>query len=189
MIATDAGKVIIPPHTAAIVMIPRAPLDDISAEKTAQSKPNHHNERCANDSISKLALSASTLSFIIPMPTKNNPNQIISFAYRSRFSFLINIRMSAPHAMSGYAKDPISNSLNQISAANSGSMGDQMFAPRMTPIAFWSCMIPAPVNARTRSDTSVLLWRTVVVHAPVQMAFRAVLVWFWRSCLSFFPQR
>jgi len=101
MIATEAGKLIIPPPTAVIVMMPSAPLDDISAEKTIPKIPNHRKERLAKSLISKLFLIASTLSFMNPIQMKNNQNQIISFAYQSRFSDFINIRISAQIPING----------------------------------------------------------------------------------------
>ena len=101
MIATDAGKLIIPHPTAVIVMIHSAPLDDIIAEKTIPKSPNHRRERLAKSLISKLFLIASTLSFINQIPMKKRPNQIISFAYQSRLSDLINIRMIHHTAING----------------------------------------------------------------------------------------
>ena len=189
MIATEAGKLIMPPPTAVIVMMPSAPLDDISAEKTIPNTPNHRNERLAKSLISKLFLIASTLSFINPIQMKKSQNQMISFAYQSRFSDLMNIRMSAQIPINGYESVAISNSLNQISAANNGSIGEPTLAPMITPIAFCNGMIPAPTKARMSSETSVLLCNNVVVHVPVQIAIHPVCVYFWRSILSFFPPR
>jgi hypothetical protein len=101
IIATEAGKLMMPPPTAVIVIIPSAPLDDIRAEKTIPSMPNHHKERFAKSLMSKLFFIASTLSFINQIQMKNNQNQIINFAYHNRFSDLINMRISAPIPISG----------------------------------------------------------------------------------------
>ena len=101
MIATEAGKLIIPHPTAVIVMIHNAPLEDMSAEKTIHKTPNHRSERFAKSLISKLFLIASTLSFIYPIQMKKSQNPIISFAYQSRFSDFINIRIIAPTPIRG----------------------------------------------------------------------------------------
>lgn len=178
MIATEAGKLIIPHHTAVMVIIHKAPLEDISAENTIHKIPNHRNERLAKSLISKLFLIASTLSFIKPIQMKNSPNQIMSFANQSRFSDFINIRIIAPIPISGYESVAISNSLNQISAANNGSIGEPTFAHIITQIAFCNGIIPAPTNAKISKETSVLLCSRVVVHVPVQIADHDVCVYF-----------
>ena len=101
IIATEAGKLIIHHPTAVIVIMPSAPLEDISAENNIPKTPNHQRDNHAKSLISKLSFMASTLSFMNPIPMKNNQNPIISFAYQSRFSCLINMRISAPMPMSG----------------------------------------------------------------------------------------
>lgn len=113
----------------------------------------------------------------------------MSFAYRCRFSFLINMRITAQTPISGKAMFPILNSPNPITAAKRGSIGDQIFAQKITPIALGSAMTPAPTNAKMSNDTSVLLWSKVVVRVPVHIAIQEFLVYFWRKYFSFLPPR
>ena len=79
--------------------------------------------------------------------------------------------------------------MNQISAANKGSIGEPTFAHIITQIAFCNGIIPAPTNARISNETKVLLWSSVVVHVQVQIADHDVCVYFWSNHFSFFPHR
>gem|GEM_PF-3061896 len=150
---------------------------------------NHRRLMSLYDARSNVSLIVATLSFIQSKPTKSNQNPTSNLAARNRFSFFRKIMANHPTAISGIAIIDILNSPNQINAVNNGSIGDQMFAQKITQIAFGSCMTHAHTNARIRRLTRLLLCITVVVHVPVQIAIHHVLVYFWRRNLSFFPHR
>lgn len=138
---------------------------------------------------SKLAFSVVTLSFIRSSPMKSNPNQTINLAIRSRLSFLVKMSIHPPTAISGRAIVEILKSPNPSSAASKGNIGDPIFAQKTTPTAFASEMMPAPANASTSNEVRLLLCIRVVVRAPVKIALRRLVVYFWSRCLSFFPPR
>ncbi len=101
-IAIDAGKVIIHDHNAANVITLMALLDWIITVTTVPSNQNHQSDISLYASRSKLALIASTLSFIKEIQMKSNPNHTRSFPRRTSFSlFHQNTRSIHPIAIIG----------------------------------------------------------------------------------------
>lgn len=188
-IAIDAGKVISPQSNAARAIIPKAPLDCIITVTTIHNIPNHHKLISLYCVRSNVSLMTATLSFIQSNPTNKSQNQTSNLAARNRFSFLRKIIPNHQIAIRGNARSDILNSPNQISAAKRGNMGDQMFAPKITQMALWSCITPAPTKARINKLTRLLLCMTVVVHVHVQIAIHHVLVCFCNKDFSFFQPR
>jgi len=156
-IAIDAGKVIIPASRAANAIIHNAPLDWITSVTIIHKIPNFHNAISAYCTRSKLALIASTLSFIKSNPRNRSPNPTSNFAHCSFFSLRLNINASHQTAIMGSAKAEILKLPKPIKAANNGNIGDQIFAQKMSQIAFFKARTPAPANARMSRDNKLLL--------------------------------
>jgi hypothetical protein len=88
--------------------------------------------------------------------------------------------MSANHhtAIIGNAKADILKLQNPMKAASKGSIGEPIFAPKINHIELFNERTQAPANARIRSESKLLLCKTLVVQKPVNIELRPVLVCF-----------
>lgn len=185
-IAIDAGNEIIPASRAASAMIHKAPLDWITKVTIIHNIPNQKRLMSAYWVRSKVALIASTLSFMKSNPKKRSQNHTSSFAQFSCFSLKLKINASHQIAIIGKAIADILKLPNPITAASNGSIGDQIFAQKINQIAFFNASTPAPAKARVSNDNKLLLWRILVVQNHVKIDFHQVSVYFWRISFSLF---
>jgi len=112
-IAIDAGKVIIHELNAASVITHTALLDWIIAVTIIPSTQNFHSERSLYAERSKLALIASTLSFMKSNHKKRSQKPISNFAQLTHFLSLTKISANHQMAIIGIANAEILKSPNQ----------------------------------------------------------------------------
>ena len=104
------------------------------------------------------------------------------------FSCFTKINEHHPAAISGIAMTEIFNSQKPRKAMSTAHVADQIFAPKITPIALYNCITPAPTNAIVRRVTSVLLFNSEVAVNPVVSDAHLLLVYFSRNHFTLFPQ-
>lgn len=185
IIANPASKVIILLLNAASVITPTAPLDCTIAVIIIPMIPK--NRRFISLYCSKLKTldMISTFSLRKSIPKKNKPKPIRSLDQYHRYLLLVKIMIIPPIAINGRANIDILNSPNHRYHTISPVAVDQILAPTSTPTALRSFIIPALTNPKVRREMSVLLLRIPVTIVPTSVAFRPLLVYFWRIMRSF----
>gem|GEM_PF-5313792 len=180
-IAIDAGKVIILDANAAKVITLIAELDWIISVTMTHIRPNPQRDISLYAARSKLAFSASTLSFIKPIPINSKPNQTNNFPIHLSFSFLFpsNI-MIPPTQMIGRAKADILNSQNHKYETKIELTVVHILAQIITQILFCNEISHAPKNHSNNKVTRELLCRTQVTTVHILSDFTAPLVYFSR---------
>jgi hypothetical protein len=107
-IAIEAGKVIMFDARAAKVITLIALLDCITKVTITPIRPKPQRDMSLYAARSKLALSASTLSFINPIPMNNNPNHTSNLPIHLSFSLLLHSKMQIhPTPIIGRANEEI----------------------------------------------------------------------------------
>lgn len=145
---------------------------------------NFQSERSLYALRSKLALIASTLSFIKSSHRKSNQNQTSNFARLIFLLSLTKMSVSQPIAIIGSANAEILKSPNQKNATSSDETVVPILAPIITPIPFDNAITHAHVNASTNKDTRLLLWRRAVDRVPVKIELHGQFVYFPRILFS-----
>lgn len=178
----------IPPSSAAKVIIPNAPLECKTAVAAIPINQNIRRLMSLYFPRSNMACNASTLSFMKLIHRKRSQNPISICAIVLYFSCFTKINEHQPNAINGMAMTEILSSQKPRKAMSTAHVADQIFAPNITPIALYNCITPAPTNAIVSNVTNVLLFSNDVAVNPVVSDAHLLLVYFSRNHFTLFPQ-
>ncbi len=178
-IAIDAGNQIIHDHKAAKVITLIAELDWIIKVTTAHISQKPRKDMSLYWARSKLALIASTLSFINPIQMKRSQNHTSNFPIHILFSLLPAVSIRIHHsAIIGSANEAILNSQNPRYDTKMELTVVHTFAQIITQILFCKLINHAHKNPRSNKVTRLLLCNTAVTTVHIDSDFTAPFVYF-----------